>query len=100
MNRLPMNRRQILQYTAWLTGGAVSTAFTGAFLSGCSDGQQAGRQPAAVTINGEMPILHFFTPEQFVLLTRLADTILPRTDSPSATDVKAHITLDSMVGQI
>jgi hypothetical protein len=44
--------------------------------------------------------LHFFTPEQFVLVALLADTILPRTDSPSATDVKVHITLDSMLGQV
>jgi hypothetical protein len=83
-----MNRREMLKYTALLTGGALSASFTTAFLSGCSrlaDGS-AG--------------LHYFDAGQFELVTLLADTILPRTDSPSATDVNVHHTIDSMIGLV
>lgn len=89
-----MNRRDILRYTAWLTGSAVSAPLAGALLSGCSSDEP----PALET--GDIGELHFFTPEQFALLALLADTILPRTDSPSATDVSAHYRVDAMLGKI
>lgn len=95
-----MNRREILRYTAWITGSAVSASFTGAFLTGCSESPQDQKVSAENRNAAELPILHFFTPEQFLLATLLADTILPRTDSPSATDVKAHTMIDSMLGQV
>ena len=85
-----MNRRQMLKHTAWLTGGAVSAPFAAAFLSGCS-------KPAQVGTGSD---LHFFTPGQFEWITLLTDTILPRTDSPSATDVNVHYTIDSMIGLV
>jgi hypothetical protein len=95
-----MNRREVLRYTAWITGSAVSASLASAILSGCSE-QNSEQNKATGT--GTAPLsnlLHFFTPEQFTLVGLLADTILPRTDSPSATDVKVHITLDSMLGQV
>ena len=85
-----MNRRQMLKYTALLTGGAISAPFATAFLSGCS--KQA--QVAAISD------LYFFEPDQFEWLTILTDTILPRTESPSATDVNVHHTIDSMIGLV
>ncbi len=85
-----MNRRQMLKYTALLTGGAVSVPFATAFLSGCS-------RPSQVESGSD---LHFFEPEQFEWITILTDTILPRTDSPSATDVNVHHTIDSMFGLV
>lgn len=95
-----MNRREILRYTAWITGSAVSASLASAILSGCSE--QTPTQNSALPADTGTPsnILHFFTPEQFALVTLLVDTILPRTDSPSATEVKVHITLDSMLGQV
>ena len=95
-----LKRREILKYTAWITGSAVSASFAGAFLTGCSESPQDQKSTTATPLAAEMPILHFFTPEQFLLATLLADTILPRTDSPSATDVKAHTMIDSMLGQV
>lgn len=83
-----MKRREMLKYTALLTGGVLSASFTTAFLSGCSR--------LAESNSG----LHFFNPEQFELVSRLADTILPRTDSPSATDVNVHHTIDIMIGLV
>lgn len=83
-----MNRREMLKYTALLTGGTVSASFATVFLSGCS-------APAK-----ESSELHFFDPDQFDLVSLLADTILPRTDSPSATDVNVHNTIDTMIGLV
>lgn len=95
-----MNRREVLRYTAWITGSAVSASLASAILSGCSVQTSEQNKPAGTALNSNPGFLHFFTPEQFALVGLLADTILPRTDSPSATDVKVHITLDSMLGQV
>ncbi|CAN5362559.1 hypothetical protein BH23BAC3_BH23BAC3_13880 [soil metagenome] len=83
-----MNRREMLKYTALLTGGAVSTSFATIFLSGCS------------RVTAEVSELHFFDLDDFELVSRLADTILPRTDTPSATDVNVHYTIDNMIGLV
>ncbi len=93
-----MNRREILRYTAWITGAAVSAPLAGAILSGCSEASsnaQSGSENAP-----KLPVLHYFSPDKFLLLTLLADTILPRTDSPSASDVQVPATVDSMIGQV
>lgn len=95
-----MNRREVLRYTAWITGGALSTSLVSAILSGCSEqtpGKNAAATPDVAPTTG---ILHFFTPAQFTLVTVLVDTLLPRTDSPAATDVNVHFTVDSMLGQV
>ena len=95
-----MNRREVLRYTAWITGSAISASLASAILSGCSE-QTPDKNPVTTADSAaNSSLLHFFTPEQFTLVTLLADTILPRTDSPSATDVKVHIRLDSMLGQV
>jgi len=83
-----MNRREMLKYTALLTGGALSASFTTAFLSGCT------------RLAEDSAGLHYFDASQFELVSLLADTILPRTDSPSATDVNVHHTIDSMIGLV
>lgn len=83
-----MNRREMLKFTALLTGSAVSGSFASVFLSACS-------RPGAVDSE-----LCFFDSEQFKLVAQLADTILPRTDSPSATDVGVHHTIDTMIGLV
>lgn len=95
-----MNRREALRYTAWITGSAISASLASAILSGCSEQTTAPNKAKGTGISAPSNLLHFFTPEQFTLVGLLADTILPRTDSPSATDVKVHITLDSMLGQV
>jgi len=78
----------MLKYTALLTGSILSTSFTTVFLSGCSG-------PA-----DDLTELYFFDPDEFELVTLMTDTILPRTDSPSATDVNVHHTIDSMIGLV
>lgn len=93
-----MNRREILRYTAWITGAAVSAPLAGAILSGCSEAPN-NLQPSADD-STKMGVLHYFSPEKFLLLTLVADTILPRTDSPSASDVQVPATVDSMIGKV
>lgn len=95
-----MNRREVLRYTAWITGSAISASLASAILSGCSERPAEQTQAKKTNISPNTTLLHFFTPEQFTLVGLLADSILPRTDSPSATDVNVHITLDSMLGQV
>ena len=95
-----MNRREVLRYTAWITGSAISASLASAILSGCSEQTAEQNQTKEVGVSSSSRFLHFFTPEQFTQVGLLADIILPRTNSPSATDVNVHITLDSMLGQI
>lgn len=94
-----MNRRDILRYTALITGSAVSTSLAGAVLSGCSD-PSPDKQPASSNSAADGRTLHYFSPEQFALLTLVADTLLPRTESPSASDVEVPATADSMLGKV
>lgn len=42
----------------------------------------------------------FFSPEEGLILMRLADLILPKTDTPSATEVGVHRFLDNYVNEV
>jgi hypothetical protein len=86
-----MERREILKYTALLTGASVSFPLWSVILSGCN---------TAPSENAPIDELQFFSQEEFTLLTGLADLILPKTDSPSASDVGVHFTIDGMVGTV
>lgn len=84
-----MDRREVLKYTALLTGATLGGPLITAILSGCSPekiAEQAG------------PGLHVLNDKQFALLTDLVDTILPATDSPSGSDMGVPKMIDSMVG--
>ncbi len=91
-----MNRRAILRYTAWLTGTAVAAPLASAVLTGCSEPPSGTAASSAHPDNNDA--LHFFSPDAFRLVSEVADTLLPRTDSPSASDVGVPTTLDSMLG--
>jgi hypothetical protein len=86
-----MKRREILKYTAFFTGAAVSAPLFSTILSGC-------KSDVGGTLAEEH--LHFFNADSFELLKSLVDTILPKTDSPSASDVGVHTMIDSMVGTV
>ena len=88
-----MNRRDILKYTAMLTGTALCAPLTGVMLSGCTT------QPVVTTPSGT-PNLHFFKNDDFQLLSQIMDVILPKTDSPSATDVGTDLMMDQMFGVV
>jgi len=82
-----MDRRQILKYAAMLTGTALCAPVTATMLSDLSrlsDNASASPNPT------------FFSADDFQLLTQIMDTILPETDSPSASDVGANKMIDHM----
>lgn len=87
-----MNRRDILRYTALFSGAAISMPLLGSLMTGCKADTSGG------TIGTDS--LHFFDQEDFSLIKEAIDTILPKTDSPSASEVGVHHTIDLMVGTI
>jgi hypothetical protein len=73
-----MDRRSLLKYTAYLTGYAVAAPFTSAILSGCQAeprSESNAYQPQAMTA------------AEFAALTAIADTMLPATSTPSASEL-------------
>ena len=80
-----MNRRDIIKYTAVATGATLSAPLISSILSGC--------QPELKSEGAHS----FFTIQENEFLISLIDTILPATDSPSASEVNVHQTIDSMV---
>ena len=86
-----MNRREILKYTALITGSAICTPLLSSVLSGCSK--------KAVEKTGDY-IPQFFNQEEMELVKYMVDTILPKTDSPSASDVGVHLEIDSFVAEV
>ena len=86
-----MNRREILKLTALATGVAVSAPLLSTLLSGCQTtlpDQDADYE------------LAFFNQKEFSLVRDLVDTILPKTDSPAASEVGVHRMIDNMVGKV
>ena len=87
-----MNRRDILKYTAIFSGATISMPLLSSLMTGCK------ADPGGSLVATES--LHFFSPEDFSLIREAIDTILPKTDSPSASEVGVHNTIDLMVGTI
>ncbi len=88
-----MNRRDILKYTALATGAAVGAPLMSTLLSGC-------KADPPESEGGGQEMLAAFNPAEFALVTQMADLILPKTDSPSATEVGVHYMIDRMVGLV
>lgn len=84
-----MKRRDIIKCTAVLSGAALGAPLLSSLLSGCG--------PQVATDSSE---LSFFNTDDFNMVSSLTDIILPRTDSPSATEVGVHNMIDTMVGQV
>ncbi|PSR11993.1 MAG: hypothetical protein DA408_01740 [Bacteroidetes bacterium] len=71
-----MKRREILRYTAYFTGYAVTAPLTSAILSGCK------AEPAAP---GYAPV--FWSEEAFKNVSALVDVMLPATQTPGAKEL-------------
>ncbi len=82
-----MDRREILKYTALATGAALSAPLLTVILSGC-------KSEPAISATDFQP--KFFSAEQFQMVSELVDVILPKTDSPSASEVGVHKMMDHM----
>ncbi len=85
-----MKRRELLRVLTLTTGTAVAIPLSATFLAGCKKVKK---------VNDAEYTLHFFDKDEFALVQRLMDVILPKTDSPSATEVGVHQIMDTMIEQ-
>lgn len=86
-----MKRREIIKYTAYITGATVSAPLMSALLVGCK---------SEVTSTEVATDLNFFNAKEFAFIKDLADLILPKTDSPSASEVGVPEMMDHMLGNV
>jgi hypothetical protein len=91
-----MERRQILKYVAAVTGTAICAPLTGALLSGCDKPVKSSQGPIApLGKDGQ-----FFDAKALQDLSRIMDVILPKTSTPSASDVNVHLIMDNMFAKV
>ena len=85
-----MNRREALKQVAFLMGGAVSAgSILGIEKGYCADASRPA--PARTSV---------FDASQKQLVARVADIIIPRTDTPGASDVGVPGFIDLMLGDV
>ena len=82
-----MDRRSALSRIGLLVGGTLSLPLTSALLSGCS------------TPNAEQYALKSLTPRQFSLVGKLADFIIPETDTPGAKEAGVARFIDTLLAE-
>lgn len=80
-----MDRREALKRTAWIMGGVVSVPAMMGILKGCA---------AKPTIDWK-PI--FLTENQGILISQVADIIIPKTDTPGAKETGVPGFIDLML---
>ncbi len=80
-----MNRRDALKQTTFILGYAISGATIAGLMNGCK---------ADTTIDWQGA---FFSPKQVHTISEIAETILPKTDTPGAKDVMVERFVDVMV---
>lgn len=86
-----MDRRELIKIVSLATGSMLSAPLLGSLLVSCKED---------LSKNEIGNNLFFFDQEDFSKLKEVIDIILPKTDSPSATEVGVHQTIDVMVGTI
>ncbi len=79
-----MNRRTAIQKTGLIAGASVMLPSLLTLLQSCNEEPRLDWQPI------------FFTAEEAQFISTLVDTILPRTDTPGALDVKADMFMDKV----
>ena len=80
-----MDRRSALKKTGWAAGAALATPSLLSLLQACRTQDRLSWTP------------EFLTEAEATNLAALADTLLPRTDTPGALDVKADVFLDKIL---
>lgn len=86
-----MKRRELIKLVTLSTGAVLSAPLMSSLFTSCKEAPKIADADYA---------LQFFNQEEFSLLRALIDTILPKTDSPSATEVGVHKMIDTMVGTV
>ena len=83
-----MERRIALKNMGMALGLTVATPTLISLLQSCQGEPEMSWTPI------------FFTPEQGAVLTQLVDIIIPKTDTPSASEVQVHVFLDRYVQEV
>jgi len=86
-----MDRRELIKLVSLTTGSVLIIPFSSSLLVTCKQVEKQV-EPAYT--------LQFFNDEDFSLIKSLIDVILPKTDSPSASDVGVHQIMDTMIGTV
>lgn len=87
---MDMKRREIIKYTSLATGAALSMPLMSALMSGCKTDE----------IVETASDLKLFSQAEMSSLKQIVDIILPKTDSPSASEVGVHTMIDHMLGYV
>jgi hypothetical protein len=90
-----MQRRDILKFAASLTGSAIFSPLTISLLSST----QANAKTLISGASGANAPA-FFETSTFRLITQIMDVVLPKTDTPSASDVNVHWIMDNMFNKV
>lgn len=83
-----MDRREALKRTAWLMGGVVSAPAIMGVLKGCAAKPTIDWKPA------------FLTEDQAILVTQVAEIIIPKTDTPGAKETGVPAFIDLMLKDV
>lgn len=83
-----MNRREVLQRAALLTGGAISAPAAFAVLNGYAKEPSPDWKPAVLGAN------------ELAVVSRIADMMIPRTDTPGALDVGVPAFIDGILKDV
>lgn len=82
-----MNRRQLLQSMALLSGHALFPSVLSSFLTGCANKDMSGYNST------------FFSKDEFNVIPEIIDIIIPATKTKSASQVNTHVFLDQVFTQ-
>ncbi|MEP0212414.1 MAG: gluconate 2-dehydrogenase subunit 3 family protein [Cellulophaga sp.] len=83
-----MDRRKALMQMGMSLGYVVAVPTFVSILQGCADKKEEAWKPT------------FFTAEQGSTLVYVVDSILPKTDTPSASEANVHVFLDGFAGNV
>jgi hypothetical protein len=87
-----MDRRELLKQVALLMGGAISAPAVFGVLSGCSPKQSSNAQATWKP--------QFLNDAQAAVVTAVADIIIPKTNTPGASDVGVPAFIDVMLKDV
>lgn len=83
-----MNRREAIQKTALALGYAISGPALVGVLNGCKASPELAFTPT------------FFNKDQALLISELAEVLIPKTDTPGAKEAGVPLFIDSMVNEV
>ena len=83
-----MDRRSALKNLGLTVGYSIATPTLISIVQSCKTESDLGWQPA------------FFTPEEGVLVKTLVDVFLPKTDTPSASELNVHMFIDGLADKV